>query len=183
MNLWNLGYPADDLYEKRLRFPGCQRAIVRCQEGQPGAATAQPWNAWFSVCILKDKWSYLCFSHHWTLAQLHLHFALIMKIFDNLMHCMCKSSVYMKQCPNSNLRNHCYDNGIFHNGLYPRYLLDEVLTLQWKSCWITWAGSEINFLIMGANWWACINFWSPEGKLFCPKIPLGGLEMFNSYWS
>ena len=124
VNLWNLGYPAYDLYEKRLRFPGCQRAIVRCQEGPPGAATAQPWNAWISVCILKDKWSYLCFSHHWTLAQLHLHFALILKIFDNLMHCMCKSSVYMKQYPNSNLRNHCYDNGIFHNGLYPRYLLD-----------------------------------------------------------
>ena len=50
VNLWNLGCPAYDLYEKRLIFPGCQRAIVGCQEGPPGAATAQPWNAWFSVC-------------------------------------------------------------------------------------------------------------------------------------
>ena len=36
---------------------------------------------------------------------------------------------------------------------------------------------------MGANWWASISFWSPEGKLWSPKIPLGGLETFNSYWS
>ena len=34
---------------------------------------------------------------------------------------------------------------------------------------------------MGANWCASINFWSPEGKKFSPKIPLGGLETFNSY--
>ena len=37
VNLWNLGYPAYDLYEKRLRFPGCQDWIFGRIGDQEGA--------------------------------------------------------------------------------------------------------------------------------------------------